>query len=438
MTANVVLATVVLLLSASTVSANGTCDVPGELTPEQKLKCLAASSAMLEQPTLTIEQIENGPGFDPADQAGSRHLYFTRDETLTCYFRPFFAFARDKGQSPKFLCWVLDPRRALVDRAGRAIEVDQMKVVVRKGHGGALFARSDTANAHPIDADQVKINYLVPPYPNHSRRDNEVFTQVAATRLLWALGFPADAQYSVLAVNCVGCSADPFKDNLKENAAALRDRPVAFRIAAVERLFPGDALEVEDDDTWSWTDAAQLYGGPSWSRDQKVAFDAYRLALGMLGYHNPLDSQNRLVCAEWKDGAGASRVCTRVVMMVQDVGSTFGKPGSFGNSRGDFSDWQTQRVFADANRCELQYPLKGDATVLEEARALLARRLDALDRGRVRAIFHAARFDMMDLKQLNGLRHSGGADPGQAAVDEWTNAFMQRAAEVRAARNCRR
>jgi hypothetical protein len=437
MISNVAFATVVLLLSASTASANGSCDVPDELTREQKLRCLAVSGAMLEQPTLTLEQLQKGPGFDPADPAGSRHLYFTRDDTLTCYFRPYFAFIRDKGQSPKFLCWVLDPARGLIDRKGRKIDVRDVKVVVRKGHGGELSARSDPDDAHRLEADQVKINYLVPPYPNHSRRDNEVFTQVAATRLLWALGFPADSQYSALAVNCVGCSTDPFKDNLKENTAALTDRAVAFRVAAVERLFPGDALEVNDDDTWSWTDAAQLYAG-SWNRDQKVAFDAYRLALGMLAYHNPLDSQNRLVCAEWKAGAAGPRICSRVVMMVQDVGSTFGKPGSFGNSRGDFSDWETERVFANADRCELQYPLKNAATVLEDARALLARRLETLDRERVRAIFYAARFDMMDLKQVNRLRHGGGSDSGQAAIDEWTNAFMQRAAEVRNARNCPR
>jgi hypothetical protein len=430
------LATLVVLLSPSTAAATGSCQVSGELTNGEKMRCLAASEAMLDQPTLTLEQLEKGPGFDPADPDGSRHVYFTRDDTLTCYFRPYFAFISDKGQSPKFLCWLLSPQRAFVDREGRPIDAGQVRVV-RKGHGTALVARSDGADAREIAADQVKINYLLPPYPHHSSRDNEVFTQVAATRLLWALGFPADYQYSALAVNCVGCSADPFKDNQKENTATPRDRAVAFRISAVERLFPGDALEVGSDDTWSWSDAAQLYGGSSWSRDQKVGYDAYRLALGMLAYHNALASQNRLVCAEWKNEGAGPKVCTRVVMMVQDVGSTFGKPGSFGNSRGDFNDWESQRVFADASRCELRFPLRGDATVLEDARALVARRLESLDRERVKAIFRAARFDMMDLKQLSGLRH-GGSDPGQAALDQWTDAFLQRAAEIRNARNCRR
>ena len=112
---------------------------------------------------------------------------------LNCYFRPLFAFIRDKGRSPKFICWQLDGTRALLDRSGQKIAVDDVKVVVRKNQGGesrsSLFARSDVPNAQEIKADQVKVKYLIPPYPNHDRRYNEVFTEVAATRYLWALGF---------------------------------------------------------------------------------------------------------------------------------------------------------------------------------------------------------------------------------------------------------
>ena len=69
-------------------------------------------------------------------------------------------------------------------------------MVAGRGGRGALYARSDTANAHEIKADLFKIKYLTPPFPNHDRRDNEVFTEVAAARFLWALGFPADHMYS--------------------------------------------------------------------------------------------------------------------------------------------------------------------------------------------------------------------------------------------------
>src|SRR6185436_20438814 len=53
------------------------------------------------------------------------------------------------------------------------------------------------------DGDEIKVKY---------GRDNpEVYTEVMATRLLNALGFPADRMYPVARVRCFGCSADPFK-----------------------------------------------------------------------------------------------------------------------------------------------------------------------------------------------------------------------------------
>ena len=103
---------------------------------------------------------------------------------------------------------------------------------------------------------------------------------------------------------------------------------------------------------------------------------------------------------------------------MQDLGSSFGKPGSLGtNPRGDFRAWQTQSVFANADRCELKYPLKGESTVLQEAQELLVGRLEKLDRAAVKAIFAAARFQMVDQKQLERLRHGGAADPEDAALE---------------------
>jgi hypothetical protein len=44
---------------------------------------------------------------------------------------------------------------------------------------------------------------------------------------------------------------------------------------------------------------------------------------------------------------------------------------------------------------------------------------------------------MVDQKQLERLRHAGAANAEDAALNEWTDVFMSRVAEVRAARNCR-
>ncbi|HEY7055350.1 MAG TPA: hypothetical protein VH458_02435, partial [Vicinamibacterales bacterium] len=187
-----------VLIPTSTVAAE--CVVPDRMSEGQKLPCLRESSPLLDQPMLTLEQIAKGPDFDASNPTGSRFAYFTPADTVTCYFRPHFAFLRDKGQTEKFLCWHLNGPSAFFDRTGQKIDVDDVKVVLRKDEAGesraALFPRDDSANAHEIRADQFKVKYLMPPYPNNEPRDNEVFTEVAATRILWALGFPADHMYS--------------------------------------------------------------------------------------------------------------------------------------------------------------------------------------------------------------------------------------------------
>ncbi|HEX2458323.1 MAG TPA: hypothetical protein VHI99_31800, partial [Vicinamibacterales bacterium] len=167
----------VLTAPAPPAAADG-CVVSPQMSQGQKAPCMRESHVMLEQPTLTIEQITKGPDFDPSDPVKSRFAYFTPNDTLTCYFRPHFAFIRDKGQSLKFLCWQMDGPSAFFDRTGTKVDVDDAKVVVSKDPGGEsrahLFARSDTANANEIKADSFKVKYLSPPFPNHDKRLNEV------------------------------------------------------------------------------------------------------------------------------------------------------------------------------------------------------------------------------------------------------------------------
>jgi hypothetical protein len=118
--------------------------------------------------------------------------------------------------------------------------------------------------------------------------------------------------------------------------------------------------------TWSWTDAAKFYSDGEWTHQQKVQFDAYRLALGLIHYHNALPQQNRLDCAEWAPREeGHAKVCRKPVIYGHDLGSTFGKKRSgfdlFGtNPRGSFDAWEPQTVFLNPGNCELRATLLGD------------------------------------------------------------------------------
>ena len=174
-----------------------------------------------------------------------------------------------------------------------------------------------------------------------------------------------------------------------------------------------------------------------------MKFDAYRLALGLIHYYNALPQQNRLVCAEWEPVvAGHSKVCRKPMIYVHDLGSTFGKKRSafdlFGtNPRGIFDAYEPQTVFLNPGNCELRATLLSDKQVLKEAQDLMIQRLARLDRETVKSIFRAARFNMMDQKQVQRLRAAGSQNVDEAALDEWTNAFLKRIEEIRGASNCK-
>ena len=169
---------------------------------------------------------------------------------------------------------------------------------------------------------------------------------------------------------------------------------------------------------------------------QRAEYDAYRLALGLVFYHNDKEQQNRVACArKGNDGA----VCLEPHIFVQDVGSTFGRKKTFfwsSNPRGEYRHWKDRSVFTDPADCTLRARLAGPSTVSREGQALLAQRLGALSRANVETIFRTARFDRMDQAQLARLREQGAADPGEAAVQEWTDTFLARVAEVQGANSC--
>jgi hypothetical protein len=433
-------------LSSALAQTSG-CSVPENMTKDQKLPCLKAGVVMLDQPTLTATQIQNGPDFDSTDAAPNHFSWFTANDAISCYFRPHYAFSKVPGDSMKFQCWHMTPQGGFYGSKGDLVQAAAVKVVISKDKSGqksaTLYPADDAADQHEIKADHFKIKYLKPPFPAHNPRFNEVFTGVATTRLMWVLGFPADRIYPAGAASCIGCSDDPFGNKLTENKASLQDPPAVFKIVSAERELPWDEINPDDDETWSWTDAARFYSDGEWTHEQKVGFDAYRLALGLLHYFNALPQQNRLDCAEWAaDHSTNGKTCLKPVFYVHDLGSTFGKKRSAldllgTNPRGIYSAYAQQTVFANTASCQLRDSLLGDKQVLREAQEMMIQRLTRLDRDTVKSIFRIARFDMMDQEQVRRLRAKGVSDTGEAALDEWTDAFMKRIEEIRTAQNCK-
>ena len=230
----------------STAAQTNTCRVPDQMKKDQKLPCVRAGSFMVDQPALTVAQLSNGPDFNAAEPEKSRFAYFTAADNVLCYFRPHYAFMSVKGDSMKFQCWHMTADGAFYSPAGEIIRVESVKVVIETDKNGekkvSLFAGNDANNAHEIKADHFKVKYLKPPYPNHNTRYNEVFTEIAATRIMWVLGFPADHVYPLGSAACIGCTADPFDSNLKDNTASLKDTPNIFKVVSAERETPWEQI----------------------------------------------------------------------------------------------------------------------------------------------------------------------------------------------------
>jgi hypothetical protein len=303
------------------------------------------------------------------------------------------------------------------------------------------------------DGENLRLKYWDP----HTHTGNrEVFATVAASRLMWALGFEAIPSLPI-DVRCDGCPANPMK-----GAGARRSR---HYVAVWQPRWPPPILSSDSvDQGWSWleldTAIRSLPPGPERAR-QRMYFDALTL-LGVLMEHGDRKAeQQRLYCAAPIDSrAGDLRTvsgdtastllerpdasaCPTAAVTIVDVGATFGGAGrasSDTTAKMNFDEWRRKLVFKDTGRGAC----RGDLTVSfnarrdgepnpiisEQGRSFLVEQLRRLTTDHVRAIFRAARVDQ--------LGDAPGTDPsarGDRAVDAWVAVFQDKVRQIEA-RHC--
>ena len=116
--------------------------------------------------------------------------------------------------------------------------------------------------------------------------NSEVYGEVVATRLLWALGFGADRQYSVRVV-CRGCPAS-------FGGVARSPQDSVFDPAMIERKMPAAAFEPNDG--WSWDElnlVDEAAGGAT--RAQRHALT---LLAVVMQHGDNKSEQQRLICRD--------------------------------------------------------------------------------------------------------------------------------------------
>lgn len=266
----------------------------------------------------------------------------------------------------------------------------------------------------------------------------EVHTEVAASRLLTALGFGADQMFFLPRVRCYGCPRFPFEmaevlGPLGARDAVVRrlpnDRFVDFEWVAVERRFAGHeivgAAKAADDVAkgWAWWELDRVDPSAGASRAE---VDALRLMARFLAHWDNKASNQRLVCLA-SPSTGERTTCSRPFALIHDLGATFGP------KKIDAATWQAAHVWADAGRCRISMrdlPYGGgtfpDVEISEAGRALLARQLGALSESQITDLFAAAHFDTFRGWSLK-------ATP----VAEWVRVFREKVNEITNAGPCR-
>jgi hypothetical protein len=259
--------------------------------------------------------------------------------------------------------------------------------------------------------DEVKVKY--------GRTNGEVYAEVAATRLLWALGLGADAMYPVK-VMCRGCPRD-----LRKEAKVTR-RQVVFDPAAIERKMKGTELEWNDTVGWKWSELDLV--DPATAPAQRTQRDALKLLAALLQHTDSKTQQQRLLCLD-EPATKKPATCARPFMMINDLGLTFGHSNLLNrNSQGsaNFEKWSEESVWRKPEKCEAN--LAGSLTstlrnpvISEPGRKFLADLLVQLTDKQLTDLFKVARMPA---------RARAADQPEGDSVREWVAAFKAKRDQV--------
>ena len=168
-------------------------------------------------------------------------------------------------------------------------------------------------------------------------------TTVAASRLLWALGFGATISTPVK-VTCDGCSSDPW------NRLRPIDGKNTFGDAVVQQLKEGKEITLpgEAEVGWSWRNDLPLVSEKEGGARRAQA-DALKLIAVLLQHGDSKAAQQKLICRP-QDFVPDEELCRQPYMYIYDLGKTFGSDGLKVHPP-DFERWKHQSVFTNPVTC---------------------------------------------------------------------------------------
>lgn len=289
---------------------------------------------------------------------------------------------------------------------------------------------------------------------NGRSADREIYGEMAATRLFWALGFGADRVF-LTNVTCHGCPASPHDgpDEREQRTRAYSRSVRSIGIALIEQRFEGATIAAGGKEGWTWSELHQ-HAAPS-LREQA---EALQLLQVFVQHGDCKPEQQRLVCLPGaavprKSGAAAGSSsdalsqdadadenaegpeyeCQSPFALVDDLGATFGGAGAFTGSgaKMSLSNWAKKPVFDQATYRDTGGMCRGVLTpsmscsggienpvITEAGRQFLLNRLQQLSDAQLHDLFVAARVtDFCD-------------DAAECGVEAWVAVFKDKVRQI--------
>lgn len=279
-------------------------------------------------------------------------------------------------------------------------------------------------NCHFADETIVKIKY--------GKSNAELYAEVAATRLVAALGFGADRMFIVQAVRCAGCPRFPYPA-LRCLGSIDRQWPCfpfgvdynhvrTFDSVVIERRLEGRRIEAVSDQGWAWFELDKI--DPSKGGSTRAEVDALKLLAVFLAHWDNKAENQRLVCLPGGDLPDGG--CTKPFAIMQDLGATFGP------AKLDLRNWRAHPVWADPAACRVSLeslPYEGatfpEQQIGEGGRRFLLGLLEQLSARQIETLFVRSRATAFDSLSAEARNES-----------LWATAFLDKVRQIREAGPC--
>lgn len=278
-----------------------------------------------------------------------------------------------------------------------------------------MTGKSRKFTCKTADGKELKVKY--------GERNPEVYGEILATRLFAALGFAADNMYPVR-VKCKGCSSDPWTLGGKPGGEEM------FNPAAVEQKLPGQALEIAEGSGWKWAELDII--GPNAPKDEALHREALKLLGAFVQHADSKPDNQRILCPEGQQVGKTG--CNAPILMVQDLGLTFGQAALFNKAKNSvsFADWSRVPVWKDEDKCiaAIKGPLVGgdlkNPRISEAGRAFLGNLLAQISNDQLRDLFEAVRIE----QRTSDPSADPGKDKPPVSVDAWIKLFRLKRAQI--------